>query len=346
MMLGLSCLLLGAQAQAVTTELPEGAVVWVDDLHRAVDKSSTLLVQEVWQVLDLGHAQRAVEILQGQSSPLQRELAAAEVLQRLQAGMPRHDVDDFLDWAAAQPVLVFRQHEETRAAAFLPMFDIAQQSRDLRRLWAEAEARDGWAAQWTADPGTALKAAVMADASGQTRAGEALQGLGESGFHEAVAQLAAAGQGEVPAALWLAAAQREPTAARLQPVFERGDAAQRQQALRLTEQLPLEQAVPLLAALEQDAGLGSAATLTLVPRLMSAGKLDEVAARLSDPGRRDSTAAALARLASDPALAGGFDALHRTVAKSTGQGGWRRVLLLLDDPDQRKRWALPQEDRP
>ncbi|MCK7594790.1 hypothetical protein [Pseudomarimonas salicorniae] len=333
-------------AGAVSTELPEDAVLWSEARGAQVHKVAADLGERVYRAAIAGRAAQALELLQAEADPLVRESAVADLLTRLQHGAPPPAIDLLVDWAASQPVQVFRQHEETRAKAYLPMFDIAQRARDLDRLWAEAAIRDDWVARWRTDPNAALAEAATLDEARVGLAGEALLRLSPKAFAGVRETLADTPGEALPAPIWLFAAQRHPDPEYLEHALDHGGAASRQRAIQLAAELPADAAERVLAAREADPALGSAATLVLVPRLLEAGRIEALRDRLADPARRDSTAAALARLADDPEHLDTLDALHAGLSKSAERGGWRRVLILIDDGAKRARWALPAEVQP
>lgn len=337
--------LLAGRVGAVATELPPGAVVW-DGAALAEEKAArrAVLVEAAWNALrDDGDA---ASVLQGEPSVLIREWAAAELLQRLQDGPPLAAAEAFLDWAVRQPVGVFVQHEETRAAAFLPLFDIAQRARDVRRLWAEAAAREDWMRRWVGHPSDALERLQGAGPAERQAAAEALSGLPDEAWSGALKALHARPAASVPTELWLAAAQREPDATALREVIARGEAGQRLRALPLLAELEHRPAMELLVELEPDPELGSAATLALVPRLLDAGDAAALRARLADPARRDATAAGLARAAAVAKREAALDALRAALQGDAERAGWQRLQVLLESPAQRKRWALDGEAQP
>ena len=332
-----------ASAQAVTTTLPEGAVLWSEPRALEQGTRGSAVAQRALQAVAAGEVTQAVDLLRSQEDPLLRESAAAVVLAQLQASAPRGEVEALLDWAEAQPVKVFVQHDETRAPAYLPMFDIAQRARDVRRVWAEAGQRDAWSARWASDPNTALQALSESDKASTQRAAEALGQLGDAAFERSLAEISAAPAHRVPAAIWLAVAEREPGVEALQSALRQGDAAQRLQALRGAARLDADRAEALLTDWEGDAEIGSAATLALVPRLVEADRPQAVLARLADPARRDATAAALARAADQAKTMALLDGLHGALQGKAEHAGWQRLLILLEDEGKRVRWALNME---
>ena len=104
-------------AQAVTTTLPEGAVLWSETRALEQGTRGSAVAQRALQAVAAGEVTQAVDLLRSQDDPLLRESATAEVLAQLLASAPRSEVEVLLDWAEAQPVKVFVQHDETRAPA-------------------------------------------------------------------------------------------------------------------------------------------------------------------------------------------------------------------------------------
>jgi hypothetical protein len=330
-------------AEAVTRTLPDDAVLWSKAHAGEQHQRGGAIAQRVLDALAAGEVAQAVDLLRSQQDPVLRESAATEVLAQLQASAPRGDVEALLDWAQAQPVKVFVQHEETRAPVYLPMFDIAQRARDVRRLWAEVDLREEWSARWQADPLAALRGLAAADDHVLQRAAEALGQLGDAAFAQGLSVLVGAPAAQVPAAIWLVVAEREPSVDALRAALQQGDPQQRLKALGLASRLSVDQAEALLGEWEADDDIGSAATLALVPRLVDADRPQAVLARLADPARRDATAAALSRAASAAKTVALLDGLHGALQGKAERDGWARLLILLDDQGQRARWDLNME---
>jgi hypothetical protein len=141
----------------------------------------------------------------------------------------------------------------------------------------------------------------------------------------------------------LALAEREADAEALRAALQRGDAVQQLAAVQLSKRLDVDAAEALLGDWEADAGIGSAATLALVPRLVEADRPQALRARLADPVRRDATAAALARAADQARTQALLDGMHDALQGKAERVGWQRLLILLDDPRQRARWRLGAE---
>lgn len=328
-----------APAWAVRTELPADAVIWDGQSTAAMPaKRSSQLGAAVRAALLAGKGEDATVLIASEPSPLVREWVAMQQLEALQAGPPLAAAGALLDWAEAQPIRVFRQHDETAAPAFLPMFDIAQRARDLRRLWAQRGERERWAERLARAPDSAIAGLPGRDREAQARAAEAVELLDSAGF-DALSSAARAAPAAVPAALWQAMAIRRPTADWLQRALDSGDAAERLKTIALAARLPDAEAEAVLAPLETDSELGSAATLALVPKRLAGQRFDALGAALADPRRRDATAAGLARAAGLGTYGKELDLLHAGIGGEQGQGGWQRFLILLDDPALRARWA-------
>lgn len=348
--LGLCACLLAGVAAAFETSLPAGALLWEPDALSAAEVAQAKHSAEIaWLSLQRGEGVEVADSLQGEPSAWRREWIAQKLLGRLQASPGLKGVEAFLEWAEAQPVNVFVQHEETRAKAYLPLFDIARSARDVRRLWAEASQREAWGARWRADPAAALTQLAGVDAAAQAAA-EALAQLDEAAFEASRAQIMAHARGgarrELPVALWLAVAERSPDPQALRVALRHGDPSQRLRSLTLLERLPTPTVETLLGQWEYDPEIGSAVTLALLPRLLEANAGDALRERLADPRRRDAAAAALARAAAVAATAPKLDALRASLRGEAELAGWRRFLLLLEDSRLRQRWALDGVQRP
>ncbi len=328
-------------AGAVVTELPAGSAIWPEHaLDVAKAERGMRLVDATRVALDGAEGKRAAALLAAEPSPLLREWATAQVLETLLAGPPTDAAAALLDWAVKQPVLVYRQHEETRAAAYLPMFDIAQRARDVRRIWAAAAEREAWASRWIAAPASAIEALRAKDEEGRSAAADAVALLDSEHFAALQDAVGKVEPGQVAAELWLALAKRRAAPEWLAQALAQDKAAIRLQALALAADLPVEQAENLLGALEFDAELGSAASLALTDKRLEAGRVEALRLALADPRRRDATAAGLARALAQPEHHAAIQALRQALDTEAERQGWKRFLLLIRDPEQRARWTL------
>jgi hypothetical protein len=296
---GLGWLLLGLLAAptalAQGKSLQPGQVVWnVASIAPSDRAAATALDAAAWRALQAGDGTAARNLLvAAESTPLTQHWALHQLLQRLQAAAPMPAAEPLLAYAAAQPVRVLRQHEETAATWLLAQFDPAASAADVRRAWAIAIRRDALLASMakaTSPP------SLPADADGLGRAAliaaiEAVPASTASRFAEDAAKHL------LPADVALALARRSGDRELAASLLQHAEPAVRLAAFeQLLPDFAEDERRDWLQRLEADHELASAATLALVPVLAEADDLAALLRRLDDAQRGPSTAAGLAKL--------------------------------------------------
>lgn len=288
LLLALACT---GTALAQGTRLAAGQVLWNAETAGADERmAAEALADAVLGDLHSGRPEAAVARLQASGEqPLRQHWALHEVLKALESAGPQPAAEAVLAFAAAQPVRVLRQHEETAAAFFLPMFDPAAAAADVRRAWAIEAQRERFRDLMG-------KAAVLPDPGEDAIAEAGLLGAIDDLPEAQVARLAAVmAKRPLRPAVALALARRSGDGELAARLLTDADAALRLAAFdQVLPRLPAPERVKWLQRLEADAALASAATLALLPELIAGGDIGAILQRLADPALGPTAAAALA----------------------------------------------------
>lgn len=335
----LSGWLLMSAASAGQLGLRSGQQLWNEALQPSVAD-----YQRDRQRLQQGDVAGLLAAWNALADPQLRQQRADAIVGELLQGPPRGDLEPLLQWAEQQPVSILRRHEETAADFLVAVIDLPTAVADLRRQWRFLDRRAAWLTAWQSAPEASVEALRSASGEDVEVACAALRAVDEGSFERLLA-LSRKPTLSWPGGCWMALAERRPSVDRFRSLLHHGAPGERLLAVRLlAERLPPAQAVGLLAELEDDPELASAATLALVPLLLAAGKADPAAdaallERLRDPRRSPSTAAALARLPAQQ--------LQTTVQSLWPQHSEARAALLfaleLAQHPQASRWRLRLE---
>jgi hypothetical protein len=289
--LALSILLASGAATGIEQTLPPGAVLvpetgWQPALARAEVDAAAVLAQ-----LSRGEPDAAWALLQGWQDPERFELAAARVIRALQA-MPSDAASDYLlQKLAAEPVRLFRQHDETAAAAYLPVFDIGASAGSALALRAFVRDRDELVAAVAFDPVAALEKhrargdLVAAAIAAATPAQQAR-----------IAEAAVGGQLELPSAGWVALGRVLPRVDVLDAAMRKADQVDLLPLVQeLAPRLPSKQAIAWLESLARKSEYASSAILALGS--LAARSTDAETALVKHLGRSATGASAASALA-------------------------------------------------
>ncbi len=223
------------------------------------------------------------------------ELAAAELIAELQAGVGGDGADRLLSRLAELAPRVFHRHDETAAHWYLPLLDVGARAKSALAMRERARQRESWHARFERDPNTALGALHAEQGRDGVIAAEAVPGLSAKAALQLFAAAKSAPQ-STPSALWRALAQRFVSADAFALAAMHASDADLLALLPVSSALADADALRWLAQVGQRPALASAALMALAPRaapdsLALARLLDT----LEDPALGDSAAAALAR---------------------------------------------------
>lgn len=295
----IACVLWAATATAGTATLPSGAVLVEPDHWNVPAGRADADAGIVLQTLARQGAAAAITRLESWSDPARFELAAAKVIETLQAQPSTAPAStsvtvEFLSALERAPIRLYQRHEETAADWFLPVFNIPAQAASALQLLAFAQDRDALVVRLQSDPRSALDEAKD---SGQLLAAS-IEHVSPSAV-DRIITLALADDITLPSPAWAALARRSPEPAILLATLQHANALD---VLPLIEELP-PKLTPTVALdwLQQAARMpdyASSAVLglgTLASRSPAAETA--LAKYLGDPLTGASAAAALARLA-------------------------------------------------
>jgi hypothetical protein len=222
------------------------------------------------------------------------ELVASRLIDRWREQGPQPGAHSVLEWLATQPVRVVRQHEESAADHFEPVFAIAARAIGTLDLWQRQQARDGWRQRLASSPFAAVEALRRADAMDRSLAATAVEMLDDAALDALHRQMPV----DAPVALWHAVAMRRADVDAFLVVLAHGDAGlQLDVVARAPAALPASEAMQVLESARQQPGLASAALLAMASLAPEhAPALDTLLASLDDPASGASGAAALARM--------------------------------------------------
>jgi hypothetical protein len=291
--LALSMLLASGLASGVERSLPPGAVLvpavgWQPALARAESDAAAVLAR-----LARGEPDAAWALMQGWQDPERFELAADAVIRALQPARSDAASDYLLQKLAAEPVRLFRQHDETAAAAYLPVFDIGASARSALALRTFVRDRDALLAEFAVDPVAALGKQV---ARGDLVA--AAIAAATPAQQARIAEAAANGRLELPSPGWVALARALPRVDVLDAAMRKADPVDLLPLVQeLAPRLPTKHAINWLESLASKHEYASSAVLAL--GALAARSTDAEMAlvkHLGRPATGASAAAALARM--------------------------------------------------
>jgi hypothetical protein len=335
-------LLLAASAasHAALDTLPAGAVL-IDPHAAAVDRAAVdALANASLSAIARGDVDAALMALRDPSDAVLAELAAARVIDALQAQPGTRATERALIALRDFPTRVFRRHEETTADWFVPLVDVAGKADALLRMQQLSRDRDRLLLALQGDA-----AAAIVSTTKDARVLVAAIDAAPEHVLDRVAAAALSAPVSMPSPAWSALARRRPD----QPILDAAlRFAQPVDLLPLFEQLPArlptDRAVAWLKRASESDAIGSAALLALGElAATSSAALDELDKHI---GRADTGASAAFALARLPATLRGphIDALIDK-ATTPAQFSDLALALRLDHSDAaRERLARLADD--
>jgi hypothetical protein len=270
------------------------ATVRLEAVAPAVSGRADALAAALLEQLDTAAAHTVIASLSAIEDAVAFELVASRLIDMWRERGPQPGADTVLEWLAVQPVRVVRQHEESAADHFEPVFAIAARALGTLDLWQRQQVRDDWRQRLESSPAAAVEALRDADAMDRSLAVTAAEMLDEAALDALHRQLPP----DAPVALWHAVAMRRADVDAFLSVLAHGDAASRLDIVaRAPAALSSAEAMQVLESARVQPGLASAALLAmaaLAPK--HAPALDTLLAALDDPVSGASGAAALARM--------------------------------------------------
>lgn len=307
--------------------LPAQAIVVDEARLEALPR--TAAARRLANAADLAIRKRDAAKLQGllartsTQDPVLHEWLVATVLQKLRVAPPLPPLEPMLAALVATPARIYRQHPETAAAYYLPVFEPDRMAAGTQETWRRETLAREWLGRLASDPLAFGAAAQAPDAPALVRAVE----LADA---RALARLSASlppqGFAATPG-FWATLASRTRDPAHFGLAFRlEGQAV----ALALLQRVPAilsrDDAKAQLETLLENDALGSAALSTLAA--ISAGDpafAPRLFAMLADEGLGATAAAALARTQGAKSI----DAAAQRLRNAKGATEQRNLLLYL-----------------